>query len=70
MVNGHIVKMHPLFLTHTDLLITLLKYNDNKNQVLPKKALVEYIPRQDIKLTSSIALKDLKIVGSCDNWVG
>jgi hypothetical protein len=62
--------MHLLFLTHTDLLITLLKYNDNKNQVLPKKALVEYIPRQDIKLTSSIALKDLKIVGSWDSWVG
>jgi hypothetical protein len=70
MVNGHIVKMHPLSLTLTDLLITLLKYNDNKNQVLPKKALVEYIPRQDIKLTSSIALKELKIVGSWDNWTG
>ena len=70
MVNGRTVKMHPLSLTPTDLLITLLKYYDHKNQVLPKKALVEYIPRQDIKITSSIALKDLKIVGSWDNWAG
>lgn len=39
-------------------------------QVLPKKALVEYTPRQDIKLTSSLIMKDLKIVGSWDNWAG
>ncbi len=70
MVNGHIVNKHLLYLTLMDLLITILKYYDNKNQVLPKKALVEYIPRQDIKLTSSLALRDLKIVGSWDNWTG
>jgi hypothetical protein len=70
MVNGHIVNKHLLYLTLMDLLITILKYYDNKNQVLPKKALVEYIPRQDIKLTSSLALRDLKIVGSWDNWAG
>ena len=70
MVNGHIVNKHLLYLTLMNLLITILKYYDNKNQVLPKKALVEYIPRQDIKLTSSLALRDLKIVGSWDNWTG
>jgi hypothetical protein len=36
--------------------------------VLPKKALVEYVPKQDIKLSSSLTMKDLKIVGSWDNW--
>jgi hypothetical protein len=70
MVNGHIANKHLPYLTLMDLLITILKYYDNKNQVLPKKALVEYIPRQDIKLTSSLALRDLKIVGSWDNWAG
>lgn len=70
MVNGHIVNKHLLYLTLMDLLITILKYYDNKNQVLTKKALVEYIPRQDTKLTSSLALRDLKIVGSWDNWTG
>ena len=37
-------------------------------EVLPKKAMVEYIPRQDIKITSSIAARDLFILGSWDNW--
>lgn len=36
--------------------------------MLPKKALMEYIPRQDIKITSSIAARDLRIVGSWDGW--
>lgn len=38
------------------------------SQVLPKKALVEYTPSQDIKITSSLAIKDLCIMGSWDNW--
>lgn len=29
---------------------------------------MEYIPRQDIKITSSIAARDLRIVGSWDGW--
>lgn len=41
---------------------------NNYVQILPKKALLEYIPKQDTKIASSLGMKGLKIIGSWDNW--
>ena len=68
MADGRIKNRLTLCLILMADLTTLSKYYLTDNQVLTKKALVEYTPRQDIKISSSLAMPDLKIVGSWDNW--